>query len=102
MQLNLTDSWDLQNPGFIHRIYDDFAAEEFIKQEYPSIVMEAFSKFPIIVQRTDFLRYLLLYRYGGYYADFDTECLRPVELWRSGFENEVVTFISGLEVTKNY
>ena len=31
------------------------------------------------VEKSDILRYLLLFHYGGVYADLDVECLRPFE-----------------------
>ena len=36
-------------------------------------------KFRTGVEKSDILRYLLLYHYGGVYADLDVECLRPFE-----------------------
>lgn len=36
-------------------------------------------KFRSGIEKSDILRYLLLYHYGGVYADLDVECLRPFE-----------------------
>lgn len=47
------------------------------------------------ILRADIARYLLVYTYGGVYADLDTRALRPVEEWRDGHAN--VSLIVGVE-----
>jgi mannosyltransferase OCH1-like enzyme len=44
-----------------------------------------YRSFPFDVQRWDFVRYLILYRFGGLYADMDYECIEPLDplLWNS-------------------
>lgn len=60
----------LLNPDYDYLCLDDAGAEAFVEQEFPQyrVVFDSF-RFPI--QRYDFLRYLAVYRYGGFYFDLD-------------------------------
>jgi mannosyltransferase OCH1-like enzyme len=60
----------LLNPEFEYLLFDDDRIESFINEQFPEYrgVFESF-RYPI--QRYDFLRYLIIYRYGGFYFDLD-------------------------------
>jgi hypothetical protein len=60
----------LLNPEFEYLLFDDDRIESFINEHFPEYrsVFDAF-RFPI--QRYDFLRYLIIYRLGGFYFDLD-------------------------------
>ncbi len=60
--------------GWQYTFYDDEACEAFVHSEFPSL-LSAYQNFPLPVMRADLFRYLILYRYGGIYADADT---RPI------------------------
>lgn len=36
---------------------------------------DVYNSYPYAVQRWDMIRYLILYEYGGIYADLDYECI---------------------------
>ncbi|CAK9091730.1 6-mannosyltransferase, partial [Durusdinium trenchii] len=46
------------------------------------------------VERADVFRYLVLWKEGGYYADANVECMKPIDEW--GIPNEA-TMIAGYE-----
>ena len=50
-------------------------AEDLVESRFPELV-QIYRGFPRPVQRADLLRYLLLYEYGGFYADLDVLCVR--------------------------
>ena len=75
------ESWKFHNPEYEHRYMDDQQAAEFIKNEYDEEIYDLFMSVPVGVMRGDMWRYLVIYKYGGVYADLDTNCQRPVASW---------------------
>ena len=57
-------------PDFEYRLYDDEAIRDFLSTE-PKEHQDAYDGFAAPIQRYDFLRYLLVYRLGGFYFDTD-------------------------------
>ncbi|QDZ23394.1 glycosyltransferase [Chloropicon primus] len=74
----LVQSWRELNPGWEIRFYDDEACLNFVKQEFPEYV-KAYVTLPKSVERSDFFRYMVIYKYGGVYTDIDTECKTPLD-----------------------
>jgi hypothetical protein len=58
------------NPDFEYLFFDDEKVKAFIYQEFPNYC-DVFESFRVPIQRYDFFRYLAIYRYGGFYFDFD-------------------------------
>ncbi|KAI8620374.1 nucleotide-diphospho-sugar transferase [Chytriomyces sp. MP71] len=96
-RLAYMDTWITMNRGFNYTIWTDKEMMAFVKENYPGRILRAYKKLPMIVQKSDFFRYLLLYKLGGYYADTDTRCARHVNWWRIRNENNNIQFIAGLE-----
>ena len=71
-------SWRELNPGWEIRFYDDEACLNFVKQHFPEY-LEAYVTLPKSVERSDFFRYMIIYKYGGVYTDIDTECRTPLD-----------------------
>ena len=60
----------LLNPDFEYWFFDNRQVEEFMDKEYPEY-RPLFNSFRFPIQRYDFFRYLVVYRYGGFYFDLD-------------------------------
>jgi inositol phosphorylceramide mannosyltransferase catalytic subunit len=60
----------LLNPDFEYLLFDDNRIEGFINKEFPEY-RSVFDSFRFPIQRYDFLRYLIIYRLGGFYFDMD-------------------------------
>ncbi|KAK7207697.1 nucleotide-diphospho-sugar transferase [Myxozyma melibiosi] len=76
-------SWSAYNPQYEHMLLGDKAATEFVERAFaasPEIV-EVYKSFPNAALKADLLRYLLLYLYGGVYADVDLYCRKPISEW---------------------
>jgi hypothetical protein len=71
-------SWRAHNPGWHYHLWLDSELDAFVEAEYPAYI-ELFRSYPNPVQRADLGRYLLLHRFGGLYADMDTDCLGSLE-----------------------
>lgn len=50
------------------------AAEQLVEEFFPQH-LQIFHQLTL-VERTDMLRYMIIYVYGGVYADLDVECYR--------------------------
>jgi inositol phosphorylceramide mannosyltransferase catalytic subunit len=66
------ESWKEFNPTWIHRFWDDENTKNL-----NLINRDKFEKTTNLGQKSDILRYELLYKYGGMYVDTDFECLKP-------------------------
>lgn len=71
-------SWDLLNPQFCHVIWPRTHAVQLVQHYYAEYESMFFS-FPYEIQRCDFVRYCILHRYGGVYADMDYKCYKPLQ-----------------------
>jgi hypothetical protein len=72
------ESWKATNPDWDYHLFLDEELEDFVAQNYPDL-LDLYLSFPTNVQRADLGRYLLLHRFGGVYADMDTDCLAALE-----------------------
>lgn len=73
----MCNSWSLMNPNWTHIVWNDKLADSLINiyPEYKNI----YYKFTKPILRADFIRFCFLHRYGGLYADMDTECRKPID-----------------------
>ncbi|WP_348260836.1 glycosyltransferase [Telmatobacter sp. DSM 110680] len=84
----------LLNPDFEYVFFDDPAVETFIDTEFPQY-RAVFDGFKFAIQRFDFFRYLVVYRFGGFYFDLDVllaHSLSPLLEYESVFSFEGLTF----------
>lgn len=87
-------TWKALNPTWTIMLWDDRACTTFVQTEYPELY-PAYAGLAKNVERADFFRYLVVYHYGGLYADTDVTCLQPLDVWLPpsaelvvGLENE--------------
>ena len=74
-------TWKNFNPEYDHRYMDDAQAARFVLEEFGQEWHDFFIGLPVGVMRGDLWRYMIIYKYGGVYADLDTECLEPIDMW---------------------
>lgn len=105
----LIDSWRKHYPDFKHLFWAESLINAFLTTESREIRF-AYSKLSYIEQ-IDFFRYLIIYQFGGIYADCDTLPLKSVEpLLNTDFlagieENRMkhwLTFPASLGVTQYF
>jgi mannosyltransferase OCH1-like enzyme len=85
------NSWSEYNPEYIIEFYNDDRCNEFIQTYYPQFVF-TYNHLQS-VRKFDFIRYLIIYHYGGIYADSDITCMQSISNW--GLLN-TTTFFSGM------
>jgi mannosyltransferase OCH1-like enzyme len=79
--IRAVNTWKDLNPDFEYRYMDDAQAAEFILNEYGQEWHDLFVGLPVGVMRGDLWRYMVVYKYGGVYADLDTECATSINKW---------------------
>jgi len=76
-----TETWKSLNPEYKYVYMDDTQAAEFVLKEFGEEWHNIFITAPIGVMRGDIWRYMVIYKYGGIYADLDCICLKPIDTW---------------------
>jgi mannosyltransferase OCH1-like enzyme len=72
----MTATWARCNPGWTHRLWDEDALRALLESDG---WWRIYIAQPEPMARADVARYALLQRFGGVYADVDTECRRSIE-----------------------
>ena len=88
---NYQRSWIVKNPDWSYVLWDDDMSDLMVKSHFPDL-WKVYDNYPTGVQRCDAFRYCLLYRYGGFYVDVDTKCLKPITPLFSTFKKPIVLF----------
>lgn len=72
----LTATWSRCNPSWTHRVWDESSLRALLGETrwWP-----VYAKQHEFCARADVARYALLQRFGGVYADVDTECRRAID-----------------------
>jgi mannosyltransferase OCH1-like enzyme len=73
-------SWIEKNPEYEYRFFDDKDRYKFIKKEF-SHYLRAYRKIKHGAVKADLWRYLIIYKYGGVYADIDSKCIVSLREW---------------------
>ena len=74
------DSWIELNPEYEYRFHDDIDIINFIKNDFPEY-LEGYNKLKYGASKADLWRYLIIYKFGGVYADMDCKCHNPLQTW---------------------
>ncbi len=70
-------SWLIHHPGWRYKLWTDADIKNFTWSNQKS--KKLFDDAQNYGEKSDILRYELLYRYGGLYIDVDFECLKPFD-----------------------
>lgn len=74
----LGETWKRDYPEWRYEFWDNERMNQFIWDCYPHY-WEIYNGFAYNIQRWDAIRYLILYRLGGLYVDFDYESIQSLE-----------------------
>jgi mannosyltransferase OCH1-like enzyme len=78
-------SWQTVNRNCTYSFYTDKDLEVFVQNFFPELADMWAQLLPI--QKADLFRYLVVYKYGGIYADSDTIALIPADHWLGRKDN---------------
>ncbi len=90
------DSWIKLNPEYEYRFFDDNDIIDFLKTEFPEY-LSGYQKLKYGASKADLWRYLIIYKYGGVYADIDCMCINPLREW----VNKNATFVTALGTNRD-
>jgi len=74
----LGETWKEQHPEWEYRLWSEQDILSFLDECFPEL-RELYHAFYYDIQRWDAIRYLILYKIGGMYVDFDYECIENVD-----------------------
>jgi len=74
---DFSETWKCDYPDWEYILWDNGKMNSFVLENYPEY-WDAYNQFPYNIQRWDAIRYLILYKMGGMYVDFDYESVRPM------------------------
>jgi mannosyltransferase OCH1-like enzyme len=83
------ESWIVKNPTWLRIEWNKDMCKNLVKSFYPEHI-ELFEKYTYEIQRCDAIRYLILHRYGGWYADMDYYCNKPLDEAMLKFKNNIL------------
>lgn len=75
---NYIKTFSVLNPTWKYYFWTDESGRELIAKRHP-LLLDIWDNVHKGVQRGDILRYVILYEFGGMYADLDVEFLRPLD-----------------------
>ncbi|KOC15450.1 hypothetical protein AFLA70_305g001450 [Aspergillus flavus AF70] len=99
--------FERENSGWKYSLVDDKKASKFITEIFSSVpdLKKMYDSYPYHVIRSDLIRYLILWYYGGFYADMDVyparaikECPALEPLWEDGSKSPNVSLVVGIEI----
>ena len=85
----LSDTLQDKNPNWEYHLWGREEMRQLVKDQYPEF-LPVYDGFKEDILRWDSIRYMILHHCGGVYADFDIECLKPLD---GLFENEYQMYI---------
>ena len=71
-------SWKVKNPDWTYMFWTDAGARQLIADKYPHL-LPFYDGYTENIRRADAMRYVILYEFGGVYADLDMESLLPLD-----------------------
>ena len=80
--IRLRKTWKEHHPDWRYEFWDGDRMDSFVNSNYPQMA-DIFFQYRYDVQRWDVIRYLILYKTGGMYVDFDYECLESFDNYLS-------------------
>jgi len=72
--LQMSETWKKFHLQWQYEFWNGERMKAFIDNHYP-FLKDIYMNYKYKIQRWDFIRYLILYKFGGMYVDFDFECL---------------------------
>mmetsp|Transcript_16940 Transcript_16940/g.36731 ORF Transcript_16940/g.36731 Transcript_16940/m.36731 type:complete len:395 (-) Transcript_16940:128-1312(-) len=82
--------WSRMNPEYDYFLFDDDAADAFVRTEYGREIFSSYACVKVGAAKCDVWRLLVIYLFGGIYFDADVRLRVPFEEWDWG-NRSVVT-----------
>jgi mannosyltransferase OCH1-like enzyme len=73
-------TWKQHNPDWEYWFWTPIEVEHLLQEKYPEY-LELYYSYNYNVFRSDMMRYFIMDSFGGFYADMDMDCLKPLDPW---------------------
>ena len=97
----LGHEWRTVNPEFRYERITDANEDAFVLDNFPKVVSDLFTSLDNAVMKADYLRYLILLKEGGVWADIDVKARKPVKNWIPEEYKDKTNIIIGVERDHN-
>jgi mannosyltransferase OCH1-like enzyme len=77
--ISYQNSWKEKNPNYQYMFWDENSIKDLIKKINVDWIKGTYDFFPLMIQKIDFAKYIILYYIGGIYIDMDMKCLNPLD-----------------------
>lgn len=88
-------------PTYEYRYCDDDACDALVRENYPGVIWEAYSRLQVGAAKADVWRLLVLLKHGGVYLDIDSNLAAPPEEFIDANASELFIAMKDGEIT-NY
>ena len=85
-------SWVKLHPNWEIIIWDQKKVINLLKKYYPKL-LNLLENYPYMIQKIDMAKYVILYHYGGFYVDMDTEANQSLNNLINDFKNSEFNFV---------
>jgi inositol phosphorylceramide mannosyltransferase catalytic subunit len=99
--IKITKTWKIKNPEWTHVFYDDEKIYTFLSDNYYNL-LPFYNSLTYDIQKVDFLKYLLILKFGGIYVDVDYVCIKPISEIFNNYNNKEVFFTLEPSVNAKY
>ncbi|KAM0428866.1 hypothetical protein ACHAPT_006666 [Fusarium lateritium] len=89
--------WRTVNPDWRYERIIDSNSVSYVRDNFDESISEVFARLQDPILKADFLRYLILLREGGIWADIDVLPLQPVSRWIPEEYQGKVNLVIGIE-----
>lgn len=66
------------NKNYTRIVWDSVKIYNLINNDYSEYI-DLYNNFPLMIQKIDFAKYVILYHYGGVYIDMDVMCIKNID-----------------------
>ncbi|CCF34670.1 initiation-specific alpha-1,6-mannosyltransferase [Colletotrichum higginsianum] len=89
--------WRVVNPGWRYERITDANIDAYVRDNFDATIADLFASMQDHILKADFLRYLILLREGGVWADIDVYPHQPVSRWIPEGFLDSVNLVIGIE-----
>ncbi|GKT63427.1 initiation-specific alpha-1,6-mannosyltransferase [Colletotrichum tofieldiae] len=89
--------WRVVNPGWRYERITDANNDAYVRENFNATIVDLFVSMKDHILKADFLRYLILLREGGVWADIDVYPHQPVSKWIPEEFLDSVNLVIGIE-----
>lgn len=72
-------SWKEKHPAWEYFLWTESKMKDILREEKYRWFLPTWDGYPLMIQRIDAFKWILLDKFGGYYTDLDTEPIAPLD-----------------------